>query len=285
MITIKLFTAFSKFYPSNSCSKRHSCFTTTTSIKSVMHIAEALYHFKAIAQLLLFHGSCYHTTTFCTNKTFIWVTDNFFLFMHLLGTQQLHLVRNMELVITFLSLIPHESILLFHLPPSVPLTINFVSLMLTCISFFFFVAFLKLNFLCKSSIDLLISTRSSAYSIFIELHFHPLSPHLSLLRTKAVIIQSLDVLPSSQKLSDATESTFLFLRLSWNFIRRPSPPHLQNTGTAFSPVVDISFAVFLRLTRHPPFLFPAGNRTAFHSIPLSIVFFFIGLFYFHTMLK
>ena len=68
--------------------------------------------------------------------------------MHLLWTQHLYVIHNMELAIALLPNLPHGFILLLDVSPSVPLTINFVLLMLTFLPLLSSAAFHKLSILC-----------------------------------------------------------------------------------------------------------------------------------------
>ena len=89
------------------------------------------------------------------------------------------------------------------------------------------VAFHKLNFLYKYSIDSL-TVPDHLRTVFLVTHhsLHPPLQNLTLLRTKAVILQSLDALPPSQKIYQTRQNykqkifyAFQCFRMGASFIR------------------------------------------------------------------
>ena len=129
--------------------------------------AEALHRFNTIAQLL-FTTVPFVLLIHLAQQLLDRATDSFFVFVHLLSTQDLYFVNIMKLAITLLSHIPRGSILLLDVSLSVPLTSKFILLMLTFSPLLSRVAFHKLNFVGKSSINHQYQTRLICVEYFIS---------------------------------------------------------------------------------------------------------------------
>ena len=164
---------------------RRSCFKTTTGIKSVIQVAEVLHSSlsHSFSELLLYCCILFKQNFEPAYRKFF-SSSSIFCEQYEIGHHS-----------------PAAHIALIYFASLCSTHHKFCFVDVNLFSFAFQKCFNKLNFIFKSFLNLLISIRLSAYNILCyTLFFVSSSPHLSLLRTKMVLKQSLYALPTLQKL-------------------------------------------------------------------------------------